>query len=178
MSITQLVQPLDESQGPSQSHGHGLWLVCEMTIIHLSISFKLLAMYAYSGRPCQLYNRYNFWMRTKGPHNYMETVLWLVYEMAMHYTSLSPYAFNHELFPSLWYLNIRFETTLKYQMMAERYPNLKEEVGGSIPGCEISSLIDGKLARWSTASCALALTCQPSISKRKRKRKRKSRHVH
>jgi hypothetical protein len=23
--------------------------------------------------------------------------------------------------------------------MVERYPNLKEEVGGSIPGCEISS---------------------------------------
>jgi hypothetical protein len=24
--------------------------------------------------------------------------------------------------------------------MVERYPNLKEEVGGSIPGCRISSL--------------------------------------
>jgi hypothetical protein len=26
-------------------------------------------------------------------------------------------------------------------MMVERHPNLKEEVGGSIPGCEISSLL-------------------------------------
>jgi hypothetical protein len=29
-------------------------------------------------------------------------------------------------------------------MMVEGYPNLKEEVGGSNPGCEISSLLDGK----------------------------------
>ena len=28
--------------------------------------------------------------------------------------------------------------------MVERYPNLKEEVGGSIPGCEISSQISKK----------------------------------
>ena len=28
--------------------------------------------------------------------------------------------------------------------MVERYPNLKETVGGSIPGCEISSLLNGK----------------------------------
>ena len=32
----------------------------------------------------------------------------------------------------------------KPRMMLERYPNLKEEVGGSNPGCEISSLLDGK----------------------------------
>ena len=38
--------------------------------------------------------------------------------------------------------------TLNYQVMVEGYPNLKEEVGGSNPGCEISSLLDGKLARW------------------------------
>jgi hypothetical protein len=43
---------------------------------------------------------------------------------------------------------IRFETTLNYGMMMERYPNLKEEVGGSNLGCEISSLHDGKLGRW------------------------------
>ena len=49
----------------------------------------------------------------------------------------------------------------------ERYPNLKKEVGGSIHECEISSL----LARWSTASCALALTCRPSVSKQKNKYK-------
>jgi hypothetical protein len=27
-------------------------------------------------------------------------------------------------------------------MMVERYPNLKEEVGGSIPDCEIPELLD------------------------------------
>jgi hypothetical protein len=32
--------------------------------------------------------------------------------------------------------------TLDYWMMLERYTNLKEEVGGSIPGCEISSLLE------------------------------------
>jgi hypothetical protein len=36
--------------------------------------------------------------------------------------------------------------TLNYRMMMERYPNLKEEVGGSNPSCEISSLPDEKLA--------------------------------
>jgi hypothetical protein len=36
--------------------------------------------------------------------------------------------------------NVWYETTLNYQMMVERYPNLKEEVGGSNPGYEISSL--------------------------------------
>jgi len=40
------------------------------------------------------------------------------------------------------------KTTLNYWMMVERYPNLKEEVGRSIPGCEISSLLDEKLAKW------------------------------
>jgi hypothetical protein len=35
--------------------------------------------------------------------------------------------------------------TLNYRMMVERYPNLKEKVGGLIPGYEISSLPDGKL---------------------------------
>ena len=62
---------------------------------------------------------------------------------------------------------IWFEMTLNYGMMVERYSNLKEEVGGLIPGCEISSLLDRKLARWSTASCALVLACRPSVSKMK-----------
>jgi hypothetical protein len=35
------------------------------------------------------------------------------------------------------------EMTLNYRMNMERYPNLKEEVGGSIPGYEIFSLPDG-----------------------------------
>ena len=57
-------------------------------------------------------------------------------------------------------------------MMVERYPNLKEEVGGSILDCEISRLLDKKLTRWSTASCALALTCRPSKKFKKRKEKK------
>ena len=36
------------------------------------------------------------------------------------------------------------EMALNYWMMVEGYPNLKEEVGDSIPGCEISSLLDTK----------------------------------
>ena len=58
---------------------------------------------------------------------------------------------------------------LNYQMMVERYPNLKDEVGGSIPGYEISSLLDGKLVKWSAASYALALACQPFVSKKNKK---------
>ena len=55
--------------------------------------------------------------------------------------------------------------TLNYRMMVERYyPNLKENVTGSNPGCEYTSLPDEKLVKWSTASHALVLTCQPSIS--------------
>jgi hypothetical protein len=38
--------------------------------------------------------------------------------------------------------------TPNYWMMVERYPNLKEEVGGSFPDCEISSQLDRKLVRW------------------------------
>ena len=37
-------------------------------------------------------------------------------------------------------------TTLNYWTMMERYPNLKEDVGGSIAGCEMSSLLDGNLS--------------------------------
>ena len=44
--------------------------------------------------------------------------------------------------------------TLNYWMMVEGYPNLKEEVAGSIPGCEISSLLDRYLV----------LACRPSVS--------------
>jgi hypothetical protein len=62
------------------------------------------------------------------------------------------------------------ETTLNYRMMVERYPNLKEEVGGSDSGWEISSLPNGHLARWSIASCALALAYRPFVSKRKEKK--------
>jgi hypothetical protein len=56
-------------------------------------------------------------------------------------------------------------------MMVERYPNPKEEVGGSIRGFEISSLHDEKLAMWSIASCALALACRPSVSSTNKEKK-------
>ena len=49
---------------------------------------------------------------------------------------------------------------------------IKEEVGGLIPDCEISSLLDRKLVRWSIASCALALACRHSVSKKEEKRRR------
>ena len=39
----------------------------------------------------------------------------------------------------------------------------KEEVGSSIPEYEISSLLDKKLARWSTASYAMALAYHSCI---------------
>jgi hypothetical protein len=45
------------------------------------------------------------------------------------------------------------EMTLNYWMMMERYPNLKEEVGSSIPCYEISSLLDRVLARWNCLLC-------------------------
>ena len=62
-------------------------------------------------------------------------------------------------------------------MMLERYPNLKEEVGGSIPGCGISSLLDKILARWSPASRALVLACRPSISKNLKKKEKKKKFL-
>ena len=67
--------------------------------------------------------------------------------------------------------HVTSKTTLNYWKMVERYPNLKEEVGGSIPEYEISSPLDRKLATWSTVSCALALACRPSISQNKLKLK-------
>ena len=48
----------------------------------------------------------------------------------------------------------------------ERYPVLKEEVGGSVPGCEISSLPDKKIASWSFVLCALASACRPYVLKK------------
>ena len=50
-------------------------------------------------------------------------------------------------------------------MMVERYTNLKEEVSGFIPGCELSSQLGINLAKRSTASCALVLACRPFVSK-------------
>ena len=36
------------------------------------------------------------------------------------------------------------EMILNYRVMVEGYPNLKDEVGGANPSCEVSSLLDGK----------------------------------
>ena len=62
-------------------------------------------------------------------------------------------------------------------MMAEKYPNLKEEVGGSIPGGEIFSLHDRKLARWSIALCALVMACWPYVKKTKQNKTRITRII-
>ena len=55
----------------------------------------------------------------------------------------------------------------------ERFPNLKEEVGGSIYDCEIFSLFDIKLVRWSIVSCALVLANRPPSQKEKEKEKKR-----
>ena len=55
----------------------------------------------------------------------------------------------------------------------ERYPNLKEEVGGSIPRCEISSTLDIKLARWSTVLC-FGVGMSTSCLKKEKKREKES----
>ena len=68
-------------------------------------------------------------------------------------------------------MDILVQDNLNYRMMVERYSNIKEEVGGSIVGCEISSLLDEKLAMRSTSSCALALAYQPFVSRKERKKK-------
>lgn len=48
----------------------------------------------------------------------------------------------------------KLEMTLNYWVMLERYPNLEKRFYSE---CEISSLLDIKLAMWSTTSCALAM---------------------
>jgi hypothetical protein len=56
-------------------------------------------------------------------------------------------------------------------MMVESYPNLKEEVGGSIPRLwNLLSTWRKTCLRWSIASCALTLACWPSVSKYKWKK--------
>ena len=64
------------------------------------------------------------------------------------------------------------KTTLNYCTMVERYPSLKEGVGGANIGCEVSCLLDIKLARWSTVACALTSTHRPSVSKKRKKSNR------
>ena len=64
--------------------------------------------------------------------------------------------------------------TLNHPMMVERYPNFKEEVGGSIPGREISSPPYEKLAR--SLDCLLCFDARMSafyLLQKKKERKRK-----
>ena len=56
-------------------------------------------------------------------------------------------------------------------------PNLKEEVGDSIPSCEISFLRDRKITRWSIASCALELAYRFFVYLKKRKKRKKKKKM-
>jgi hypothetical protein len=58
------------------------------------------------------------------------------------------------------------ETTLSYQRMVERYPNLKEEVGGFESQLKIPSLPDGKLVSLLCFGVGLSAFC---IKKKERK---------
>lgn len=49
--------------------------------------------------------------------------------------------------------------TLNYRM------KVREEVGNSIPGFEIFSLLDGKTSQVSSASCATSVGSRPYVSK-------------
>jgi hypothetical protein len=57
---------------------------------------------------------------------------------------------------------------------------IKEEVGGSILGCGIFSQLDGKRARWSTTSCALALAGMSAfyLKKEKKQKEKRSAYTH
>ena len=71
-----------------------------------------------------------------------------------------------------------YKMTLNYlmmMMMVERYTQItRKRLASSNPGCEISSPLDRKLARWSTTSYVLAMACRPSVSKKKRRRSQNS----
>jgi hypothetical protein len=66
--------------------------------------------------------------------------------------------------------------THNYWMMVERYPNLKEKVGGSYHGCEISSLLDTKKT-CKMVNClkcfavGLSAFCLPKKEKERRRKK-------
>jgi hypothetical protein len=62
--------------------------------------------------------------------------------------------------------------TLNYWMMVERYPNLKEEVGGSIPSCEISSLLINKT--YQMVNCLMCFGARMSAFWFKKKEKKVS----
>jgi hypothetical protein len=49
--------------------------------------------------------------------------------------------------------SFRSEMTLNYWMIVERYPKRTEWLVVQLPAVKIISLVDEKLARWSSASC-------------------------
>ena len=60
------------------------------------------------------------------------------------------------------------KTTLNYWMMVEEYPTLKEEVlAFRFPAMKSALCLTNYWYRWSTALCALAIACRPSVSKTK-----------
>ena len=65
---------------------------------------------------------------------------WTIYLEDGHHSRLTTLNVIFKCQPTLF--AIRSEMTLNSWMMVERYPNLKEEVGGLIPDYEISSLLD------------------------------------
>ena len=60
------------------------------------------------------------------------------------------------------------KTTLKLPDDGGEIPKFQGKIGGLNPDYEISSLLNGKLAWWSTASYAFALARRPSISQKKK----------
>ena len=61
------------------------------------------------------------------------------------------------------------EMTVHYWMMVEGYPNLKEEVGGSIPAMK-SPLYMTETYQVVTCLLCFTLVCRPSISNKKLKK--------
>ena len=123
----------------SQFHGHGSWLVCQVA---LSLLFSISSL---AGHNFEDLRRKN-----KIPNNDKITGT-LEFSLALTKPILSQGFAKSAC--AFWNLGLTNGIGV-YWVMVEGYPNLKEEVGGSNLGCEISSLLDGKLARWSTASCA------------------------
>ena len=58
--------------------------------------------------------------------------------------------------------------TLNEWMMVERYPDLMEEVGNSVPGCEISSLLNTKFAKLVNCLMCFGVGMAPFYLKKER----------
>ena len=78
-------------------------------------------------------------------------------DLVMFFTSKLLTCFNDGFTLGMKLYQLGLKTILNYWMMVERYPNLKEDVAGSIPGSETFSLLHKKLVRWSTALVVFCL---------------------